>query len=72
MWLVTLSIFWFFYRVLEPYGLKIIGQLLGVAMIVSLIVTPLVRLTRFVLQPARPQEINTMRATLSFGMMRPK
>jgi putative peptide zinc metalloprotease protein len=66
MWLVTLSIFWFFYRVLEPYGLKIIGQMLGVAMIVSLIVTPLVRLTRFVLLPARPQEINTMRATLSF------
>jgi putative peptide zinc metalloprotease protein len=69
MWLVTLSIFWFFYRVLEPYGLKIVGQLLGLAMIVSLIVTPLVRLTRFVLQPARPQEINTMRATLSFGMI---
>jgi putative peptide zinc metalloprotease protein len=69
MWLVTLSIFWFFYRVLEPYGLKIIGQLLGVAMIVSLIVTPLVRLTRFVLQPARPQGINQMRATLSFGLI---
>ena len=62
MWLVTLSIFWFFYRVLEPYGLKIVGQVLGLAMIVSLIVSPLVRLTRFVLQPARPQEIDQMRA----------
>ena len=69
MWLVTLSIFWFFYRVLEPYGLKIVGQVLGLAMIVSLIVTPLVRLTRFVLQPARPQEIDQMRALLSFGLI---
>jgi len=69
MWLVTLSIFWFFYRVLDPYGLKVVGQMLGVAMIISLIVTPLVRLTRFVLQPARPQEIDKMRATLSFGLI---
>ena len=32
MWLVSLSIFWFLYRVLEPYGLKIVGQMLGLAM----------------------------------------
>ncbi len=68
-WLVTLSIFWFFYRVLQPYGLKVVGQMLGIAMIASLIVTPLVRLTRFILQPARPQEVNPMRATLSFGLI---
>lgn len=68
-WLVTLSIFWFFYRVLEPYGLKVVGQLLGLAMVVSLLVVPLVRLTRFLLEPARPQDVNKMRATFSLGLI---
>ncbi len=68
-WLVSFSIFWFFYRVLEPYGLKIVGQLLGLAMIGSLVVLPLVRLTRFLLEPARPQDVNKMRAFVSFGVI---
>jgi putative peptide zinc metalloprotease protein len=68
-WLVTLSIFWFFYRVLEPYGLKVVGQLLGLAMIGSLVVLPLVRLVRFLLEPARPQDVNKMRAVIGFGSM---
>lgn len=68
-WLVTLSIFWFLYRVLEPYGLKIVGQMLGLGMVLSLIVMPLVRLMRFLFEPARPKEVNQMRATLSFGLL---
>lgn len=68
-WLVSFSIFWFFYRVLEPYGLQVIGQMLGVAMIVSLVVVPLVRLTRFVLQPARPQDVNKMRALVCVSVI---
>src|SRR5262245_31830797 len=68
-WLVTLSIFWFYYRVLEPYGLKVIGQMLGLGMIVSLVVVPLVRLIRFLTEPVRPKDINKMRAAISFGLV---
>jgi putative peptide zinc metalloprotease protein len=68
-WLVSLSIFWFLYRVLEPYGLKVVGQLLGVAMVGSLLVMPLVRLTRFLLEPARPQDVNKMRAFVSVSVI---
>src|SRR5207302_7382289 len=57
-WLVSLSIFWFLYRVLEPHGLKIVGQLLAFAMAISLIVVPLLRLGRFLLEPTRSQEVN--------------
>jgi putative peptide zinc metalloprotease protein len=64
-WLVSLSVFWFIYRVLEPYGLKALGQALAVAMVVSLFVVPLVRLTRFLLEPARPQDVDQMRAIWS-------
>ena len=68
-WLVSLSIFWFLYRVLEPYGLKVVGQLLGMAMIASLLVMPLVRLSRFLLEPARPQDVNKMRALVGIGLV---
>jgi putative peptide zinc metalloprotease protein len=67
-WLVTLSIFWFLYRVLEPYGLKVLGQMLGVAMVVSLFVLPLVRLIRFLLVPARVDTVNKSRALVSGGV----
>jgi putative peptide zinc metalloprotease protein len=66
-WLVSLSIFWFLYRVLEPYGLKIIGQLLAAAMVSTLIVVPLVRLTYFLFQPARSQHMKPLRAIVGLG-----
>ena len=66
-WLVAVSIFWLLYRVLEPYGLKVVGQLLGLAMIASLIVVPLVRLCHFLLQPARVQDVNKLRAAISLS-----
>jgi putative peptide zinc metalloprotease protein len=68
-WLVTVSIFWFMYRVLDPYGLKIVGQLLGAAMVASLVVVPLFRLSRFLLQPGAKQEIDPMRAFGSIGAL---
>ena len=67
-WLVSLSIFWFLYQVLRPHGLTIVGQLLGLAMVVSLIVVPLVRLVRFLLQPARAHSMNKGRALLGLGI----
>lgn len=68
-WLVSFSIFWFLYRVLQPYGLAIVGQLLGVMMIVSLVVVPLVRLARFLLQPARAQQMNKTRAAVALAII---
>jgi putative peptide zinc metalloprotease protein len=66
-WLVTFSIFWFLYHVLEPYGLKILGQLLGLAMVFTLFILPLVRLVRFLLQPARADTVNKLRLSVSLG-----
>ncbi len=68
-WLVSLSIFWFLYRVLEPHGLKLLGQALGLAMIVSLIVLPVVRLLRFIGQPSAAKELRPMRAFASFSVL---
>jgi putative peptide zinc metalloprotease protein len=66
-WLVSFSVFWFLYRVLEPYGLKVLGQALAVAMAVTLVVVPLARLLRFLLEPAKPQDLDQMRAIWSLS-----
>jgi putative peptide zinc metalloprotease protein len=66
-WLVSLSIFWFLYRVLEPHGLKIVGQMLGLAMIVSLVLVPVVRLASYLFQPARADSMNKLRAAVGLG-----
>jgi len=68
-WFVTLSIYWFLYGVLAPYGLKILGQMLAASMLVSLVGFPLVRLTRFLLEPTRPREVNMMRAVMSLALL---
>jgi putative peptide zinc metalloprotease protein len=68
-WMVSLSIYWFLYRVLEPYGLKIIGQMLAMSMVASLVGIPAVRFTKFLWEPARPREINKMRAMISLSMI---
>ena len=60
-WLVTFSIFWFLYRVLEPYGLKIVGQMLAVAMVLALVVTPLVKLVQFFRIPGRTAKMKPLR-----------
>jgi putative peptide zinc metalloprotease protein len=68
-WLVTFSIFWFLYRVLQPYGLAIVGQMVGVSMIASLVIWPLVRMVRFVLEPARAETMNYLRAAIGLGVV---
>ena len=52
-WLITFSIFWFVYRVLEPYGFKVVGQLLGMMAIYGLIGMPLIRLYKYFSVPGR-------------------
>ena len=65
-WLVALSIFWFLYEVLAPYGLKVIGQLLAVAMVATLVVAPLWRLVKLFQVPGRVERVKKGRATLMF------
>ncbi len=60
-WLITFSIFWFVYRVLEPYGLKIIGQLLATMAIYGLVGMPLVKLYKFFSIPGRTSMVKPVR-----------
>jgi putative peptide zinc metalloprotease protein len=60
-WLVTLAIFWFLYRVLEPYGLKVLGQAAAILAVGSLVVAPVVSLVRWFLVPGRIRQVKKLR-----------
>ena len=60
-WLITLSIFWFLYGLLEPYGLKILGQVIAMTAIYGLLGMPLVRLYKYFSIPGRLGKVKTAR-----------
>jgi putative peptide zinc metalloprotease protein len=64
-WLITFSIFWFVYRVLEPYGFKVIGQIIALSAVYGLIGIPLVKLFKFFSVPGRFSTVKPLRATIS-------
>jgi len=52
-WVVTLSILYFLNKVFEPYGLKILGQLIALGAVYGLLVQPFVNLYKFFKVPGR-------------------
>jgi putative peptide zinc metalloprotease protein len=52
-WVVTLSILYFLNKVFEPYGLKVLGQLIALGAIYGLVIQPLVNLYKFFKVPGR-------------------
>lgn len=64
-WLITFSIFWFVYRVLEPYGFKVIGQMIALSAIYGLVGIPLVKLYKYFSVPGRLGTVKPSRAAMS-------
>ena len=56
-WLITFSIFWFIYQLLEPYGLKIIGQMIAMTAVWGLLGSPLIKLFKFFSTPGRISQV---------------
>jgi putative peptide zinc metalloprotease protein len=60
-WLVVFSILYFLNQVFEPYGLKIVGQIIAFAGIVGLFVQPLWQLGKFFYTPGRMHKVKMPR-----------
>ena len=60
-WLITISIFWFLYHLLEPYGLKVLGQAIAMLALWGLVGMPLVQFVRFLSVPGRINSVNRLR-----------
>ena len=67
-WLITFSIFWFLYQLLEPYGVKVIGQMIALMAIWGLAGMPLFQLYRFFSIPGRWRAVKPLRAMLSSSL----
>ncbi len=64
-WLITFSIFWFLYKVLEPYGFKVVGQFLALVSVFGLVAAPLMAARRFFSVPGRWASVNRGRLALA-------
>ncbi|MEM7457566.1 MAG: site-2 protease family protein, partial [Planctomycetota bacterium] len=64
-WFIMFSIFWFLYGLLEPYGLKIIGQAIALSALYGLFVMPLQKCYKFFTVPGRIRMIKKGRALIS-------
>jgi putative peptide zinc metalloprotease protein len=64
-WVVALAILGFLYHVFEPYGLKIIGQMIALVAVYGLLLQPLWQLLKFFRVPGRIERVKTPRLFLS-------
>jgi putative peptide zinc metalloprotease protein len=67
--LVVFSILFFLNQVFEPYGLKIIGQLIGFAGVIGLFVQPLYQLFQFFYVPGRMNKVKKNRVWVTLGVV---
>jgi putative peptide zinc metalloprotease protein len=56
-WIILFSILLFLYKVFEPYGLQVIGQLIALTSIGSLVVVPLWKMGKFLYTPGRLEQV---------------
>ena len=68
-WFVTFSILWFLYKVFEPYRLEIIGQIIGLAAIVGLVVRPLWSLWKYFRVPGRMEQVEQKRFRITVAVV---
>ena len=67
-WFISISIFWFVYKILEPYGLKIVGQLLALSVIYGLLGRPLMSLIKFFSVPGRMGTVKSVHFATSVAV----
>lgn len=67
-WVVLFSILLFLYHVFKPYGLQIIGQMIGTMSIVGLVVVPLWKVGKFFYIPGRIDRVKKPRFYASLAI----
>jgi putative peptide zinc metalloprotease protein len=66
-WVVVMSILWFLYKVWEPYGLQVIGQIIGLASLYGLFIYPLYKVGKFFYVPGRRDKVKPRRMYASLA-----
>ena len=66
-WVILLSILYFLYKIFEPYGLKVVGQMIALASLWAILGQPLYNVGKFLYVPGRYDKVKKPRlyATLA-------
>jgi putative peptide zinc metalloprotease protein len=59
-WVITASIFFFVWKVLEPYRLKVLGQMLAMTALWGLVIRPATGMVKFLRVPGRRDEVKSL------------
>jgi len=68
-WVVVFSIVYFLTKILEPYGLKVLGQIVAFAGFFGLLVQPLWQLGKFFYLPGRMHKVKKHRVAASLAIV---
>ena len=68
-WVIMLSILYFLNKVFEPYGLKVIGQLIALVSLYGLIFMPLSKVYKFFRVPGRWSKVKKLRMFATLGIL---
>ncbi len=68
-WFVMLSILFFLFKVFEPYGLQVIGYMIGSMSIFGLVVMPLWKVGKFFYVPGRIDKVKKGRMYTSMALL---
>ena len=68
-WIVVFSIMYFLNKILEPYGLKVLGQAIAVAGLFGLLVQPLWKLAKFFYEPGRMHKMKMHRVVATLAVI---
>lgn len=67
-WVVVFSICWFLIKVLEPYGLAIVGRMVAVAGFSGMIIQPIWQSIKFIRTPGRLAKVKMPRLAATLGI----
>ncbi len=68
-WIVLFGILFFLYKVLEPYDLKVVSQMLAIISMGSLVVMPLYKVGKFFYVPGRLHKVKRKNVNVTLGIL---
>jgi putative peptide zinc metalloprotease protein len=68
-WIILFGILFFLYKVFEPYGLKVVSQMLAIVSIASLVAMPLWKLGKFFYVPGRLDKVKRKNVNITLALL---
>jgi putative peptide zinc metalloprotease protein len=68
-WIILFGILFFLYKVFEPYGLKVLSQILAFISLTSLVAMPVYKVGKFFYVPGRLHQVKRKNVNITLGIL---